>query len=108
MICPVSFSPTRRSSDSAFIYADLYAKAGKQTVLKYRALFKTLYERLGDFPDSGAPRPKVGKTARIGVVFPYIVIYRHVEAENLLIVLRIVHGRRRITGKMLQTGTSST
>jgi toxin ParE1/3/4 len=95
-------------SDTAFIYADLHAKAGKQTVLKYRALFKSLYERLAGFPDSGAPRPKVGRTVRIGVVFPYIVLYRHVEADDLVIVLRIVHGRRKITGKMLHTAASST
>jgi toxin ParE1/3/4 len=70
--------------------------------------FQKPYELLADFPDSGAPRPKVGRTARLGVVFAYIVIYRHVAAENLVIILRIVHGRRGIAGKMLQAGPSST
>jgi plasmid stabilization system protein ParE len=48
-------------ADAASILADLYAKAGKPTVLKYRASFKTLYEHLAAFPDSGSPRPKLGR-----------------------------------------------
>jgi toxin ParE1/3/4 len=94
-------------SDSSFIYADLHGKAGKPTVVKYRALFRRLYERLTDFPESGAPRPKLGPDIRIGIVSPYIVIYRYGEASSSVIVLRIVHGRRRITGKLLLTGTRS-
>jgi toxin ParE1/3/4 len=92
-------------ADAASIFDDLYAKAGKPTVVKYRALFKTLYDNLADFPDSGPPRPKVGPQIRIGIVSPYIVIYRHTEADGTVNVLRIVHGSRRITGKLLR-GTS--
>ena len=92
-------------ADAASIFDDLCAKAGKPTVVKYRALFKTLYDNLADFSDSGPPRPKVGTQIRIGVVFPYIVIYRHTEADGIVYVLRIVHGSRRITGKLLR-GTS--
>ena len=61
-------------ADAAAIFDYLYAKAGKSTVLKYRAAFKTLYEHLANFPDSGAPRPKVGGRIRIGIVTPYIVV----------------------------------
>jgi toxin ParE1/3/4 len=89
-------------ADAAFILDDLYTKAGKPTVVKYRASFKTLYEHLADFPDSGAPRPKMGSNIRIGIVFPYVVIYRHTEADGVVRVLRIVHGGRRITGKLLR------
>jgi toxin ParE1/3/4 len=94
-------------SDSEFIYADLHGKAGKPTVIKYRALFRRLYERLADFPESGAPRPKLGPDVRIGIVSPYIAIYRYDETSNSVIVLRIVHGRRKITGKLLLTKTRS-
>jgi toxin ParE1/3/4 len=88
-------------ADAAFIFDDLYAKAGKSTVVKYRAAFRTLYLHLAAFPDSGALRPKIGVNIRIGIVHPYIVIYRHTEAERIVSVLRIVHGNRRITGKLL-------
>ena len=89
-------------SDAATIFDDLYAKAGKPTVVKYRALFKKLYDDVAAFPDSGAPRPRVGAQIRIGIVSPYVVIYRHTEADNSVSVLRIVHGRRKITGKLLR------
>jgi len=74
---------------------------GQRTVIKYRALFRRLYDRLADHPDSGPPRPKLGPNIRIGIVSPYIVIYRHVATADTVNVLRIVHGRRRITGKLL-------
>jgi toxin ParE1/3/4 len=56
---------------------------------------------LADFPDTGAPRPKIGSNIGIGVVSPYVVIYRHTEADGAVRVLRIVHGSRWITGKLL-------
>ena len=89
-------------ADAAAIFDDLYAKAGKSTVVKYRASFSALYRNLQDFPDGGAPRPRIGADIRIGVVSPYIVIYRHSPAYDAVTVLRIVHGRRRITGTMLR------
>ena len=89
-------------ADSAAIYEDLNIAAGKRTAQKYRGLFKRLYEHLSAFPESGAPRPKLGPNIRTGVVAPYIVIYRRSEDDNAVIVLRIVHGRRKITGKMLR------
>ncbi len=87
--------------DSTFIYADLYAKAGKHTVVKYRGLFNSVYARLTLFPDSGAPRPELGPNIRIGVVSPYIVIHRHNEADDTVIILRIVFGSSSITSKLI-------
>ena len=89
-------------ADAAFIFDDLYTKAGKSTVIKYRAALKALYEYLVEFPDSGAPRAKIGPKIRIGIVHPYIVIYKHTEADNTVRVLRIVYGSRKITGKLLR------
>jgi toxin ParE1/3/4 len=57
---------------------------------------------LAGFPDSGAPHSKIGAKIRIGVVSPYIVIYRHTVADSLARVLRIVHGSRKITGRLLR------
>src|SRR5450432_821304 len=92
-------------ADAAAIFDELYAKAGKATVVKYRASFRALYGKLADFPDSGAPRPEIGAKIRIGIVSPYIVITRHTEADGIVSVLRIVHGSRRITGKLIRGAT---
>jgi toxin ParE1/3/4 len=88
-------------ADTAEILAYLARKAGRATAAKYNALFEHLYDRLTDQPDTGPPRRALGPNVRIGIVPPYIVIYDHEPAANLVTVLRIVHGRRRITGKLL-------
>jgi toxin ParE1/3/4 len=85
----------------AEVITDLAAKAGWRTAAKYDELFERLYDRLADHPGSGAPRPALGQNIRIGIVSSYIVIYRNDDVSNTVIVLRIVHGRRRITGRML-------
>jgi hypothetical protein len=48
-----------------------------------------------------ARRVPLGQNIRIGIVSPYIVIYRNDDVSNTVTVLRIVHGRRRISGRML-------
>jgi toxin ParE1/3/4 len=89
-------------ADTAEIIAYLDAKAGYGVAARYNAAFEQFYDLLAGFPDSGAPRPKIGAKIRIGVVSPYIVIYRHTEADGLVRVLRIVHGSRKITGRLLR------
>ncbi len=89
-------------ADTDSIFADLAAKASRHTVAKYDDLFERLYDRLANHPGIGALRPALGQNIRIGIVSPYIVIYQYNEANDLVIVLRIVHSRRRISGKLLQ------
>jgi toxin ParE1/3/4 len=88
-------------ADTDGILTDLAAKGGRRLAAKYDDLFERLYDRLGDYPGSGAPRRALGSDIRIGIVSPYIVIYRHRADDDTVTVLRIVHGRRRITGALL-------
>jgi toxin ParE1/3/4 len=46
-------------------------------------------------------RPALGPNVRIGVVTPYIVVYRHTEREDTVTVLRVIHGRRDITEQLI-------
>jgi len=48
-----------------------------------------------DFPESGAPRPELGRGVRIVPVDNYLVIYRVDERGPL--VLRVVHGAMDLT-----------
>ena len=61
--------------DEAYIARNLGREAGQRTAAKYVALFAGLYGRLGDYPESGAPRPSLGPNVRIGFVSPYTVPY---------------------------------
>lgn len=88
-------------ADTAAIIADLRFRAGQRVADKYDALLLDLYHRLAVFPGSGPPRPRLGSNIRIGIVSPYIIIYRYLENADTVTVLRVVHGRRRISGTML-------
>ena len=88
-------------ADTAGILAYLAAQAGRQTAINYNALFETLYDRLAGYPASGPIRPALGSNTRICIVSPYIVIYHHIRNDDTVTVLRIVHSRRKISGKLL-------
>ena len=94
-------------ADIAAIISHLTAKAGANVAVRYHADFDALYRRLERFPESGAPRPALGRLVRIGVVSPYTIIHEYIEADDTVTIMRIVHGRRRITLGMLKRPTTS-
>ena len=87
--------------DEAAIVADLSAKAGYRVAEKYNSLLGRLYRLLADHPAIGPRRPSLGPRVRIGIVAPYIVIYELNASEDIVTVLRIVHGNRDITRSLL-------
>jgi toxin ParE1/3/4 len=89
-------------ADSAFIISDLAKKAGVNVADRYEADFDRVYDRLADYPESGAPRPRLGAHVRICVVSPYTIFYEHDEAADDVTIMRIAHGRRKITPKFLR------
>jgi toxin ParE1/3/4 len=89
-------------ADLADIIADLASKGAVNAALRYAAEFDALFDRLGDFPGIGAPRPKLGAHARIGIIPPYVAIYDY-EGDTVT-VLRVLHGRRNITAKLVRGG----
>lgn len=60
--------------------------------------------RLKEFPKSGAPRHELGDTTRIAVISPYILIYDFEVAHDVVIVQRILPGRRDIMGVLSPKG----
>jgi toxin ParE1/3/4 len=88
-------------ADSNYITHYIAFKAGHTVAARYLASFDKLYARLTKYPRSGAPRPLLGPHVRIGTVSPYIVIYDYDPSDDLVTIFRIVHGRRKITGKFL-------
>jgi toxin ParE1/3/4 len=89
------------AADVAEIYEYLAAEACFRTADKYRQRFAELYRHLALYPESCPLRPKIASYTRIGIVLPYVVLYRYIEADEMVLVQRVVHGSRRITGKLL-------
>lgn len=86
--------------DTATIIAMLTDKAGSAVAERYRRDFEELFERLMMFPLSGARRPRLGRTVRIGVVEPYVVLYEH--RLDIVRILRVLDGRRHISSRLLR------
>jgi plasmid stabilization system protein ParE len=86
--------------DTADIVAFLTREAGATVALRYRSDFDNLFERLAMFPRSGASRPRLGHSIRIGVVEPYVPVYEF--DEDHVIVLRVLDGRRNIARRLLR------
>jgi toxin ParE1/3/4 len=89
-------------ADTAKILEHIAREAGHRVASKYNAHIESLYQRLADHPESCQARPKLGAHVRVGVVHPYLVIYRHVRAEDTVSIIRVIDGRRNITRKLLQ------
>lgn len=81
------------------ILSDLNQRAGYAIASRYAVDFKAAYRALAQFPGSGPPRPALGPNARIKIVYPYVIVYDH-EGDTAM-VLRVLHGRREITIKLI-------
>ena len=86
--------------DAAAIVDLLSDKAGIDVAAKYLREIDALFERISLFPKSGMRRPSLGRDIRLGVVEPYVIIYRY--RADTVTVARIVDGRRNITRRLVR------
>jgi toxin ParE1/3/4 len=97
----VIISP-RADADTDDIVEYLNGRGGVPLVQSYLHRFNGVYGRLAEFPGTGAARPKFGPLARIVTVAPYVVIYDWNATADVVTVLRIIRGNRRITQKSVR------
>ncbi len=88
-------------SDVRSILEHLTDVAGELTAQKYDNRFADALEQIQAMPASGALRPYLGADTRIILVLPYILIYDYNEADNHLVLLRVVHGKRNVTERLV-------
>ncbi len=86
--------PARDDIDVILSYLLLHA--GQAVAFDYRAEFRVAFRRRAAFPESGAPRPGLGRDVRLVTVKPYVVLHRYGRARDIVVVLRVLHGRRRL------------
>src|SRR5262245_16388347 len=95
------FSPAA-ARDLEKITEDIEAAAGARVALKFVARLRRSLETLANNPLAGRRRANLGTEVRSWAVRPYVTFYRPngPDAE----IIRIVHGRRRITRRLLRGG----
>src|ERR1700733_10151147 len=89
-------------ADTAMIFEDLTRKAGARVAETYNAKFEHLYDQLADHPGSCQARPNLGAHIRVGVVNPYLVIYRYVMGADTVSIIRVLHGSPNIPRRTFQ------
>lgn len=99
----ITFSPQARL-DLLDIVEYLTAVAGARVARKYDTQIRRAIAALRDFPGFGAPRVDLGDETRIIVVDPYIVFYDGGPESQKILILRILHGHRDITQKLIARG----
>ena len=88
-------------ADTLEILRRLAEVAGYAVAEKYADRFDRLYDRLAVNPEIYQARRRLGPGVRIAVVFPYLVAYRYRRGGATLSIVRVVHGRRRLTRSLL-------
>jgi len=88
-------------TDTDTILTYLEVAAGARTAAAYGERIAATLDRLIAHPRSGSPRPSLGADARVAIVYPYLLIYDYAVAEDTIVLLRILHGRRRVTSRLI-------
>ncbi len=76
--------------------------AGQGAAHAYAQRFADTLERIELFPGAGPRRAALGPHTRVTIVLPYVLIYDYNDADDDLVLLRVLHGRRRIMERLLQ------
>ena len=86
------------------VIRELAEAAGEPVARKYNLDIRRSVRQLADNPGIGAPRGKLGRGIRMLVVAPFLILYEGAPKAKSVTVLRILHGRRRITRRTIAAG----
>lgn len=67
----------------------------------YVARFEKQMETIREYPLAFEARPQWGRHARRGLVPPFVIIYDYDKNAETVTILRVLHGGRHITRKLI-------
>src|SRR5688572_13986108 len=91
-------------ADARDILEYLRGEAGGPTATRYALDFDAAVDRIAALPHSGSPRRQYGPDVRVVIVDPYLIFYEADSSGGDVRVLRILHGSRNITVKLILKG----
>lgn len=93
---------SERADDDLFdILGGLAESAGWSVAQAYGERILRVYELIAERPEIFAPRRKLGRFVRAAVVRPYLIFYSYEPGENVINIVRVLHGRRDIKRSLL-------
>jgi toxin ParE1/3/4 len=93
----------RADAEMDEIVATLTAERGPATGMKYALEFAAQIELIRQFPKSTEARPRWGRNVRRALALPYVMIYTYDPTSDLATLLCVLHGKRCITRKLIQS-----
>jgi toxin ParE1/3/4 len=99
---PVKYSD-KAADDLDGIAHSIAARASDRIATGVVADIVASLESLGFFPFMGTARPRLGRAIRGWPVAPYVAFYR--ANDDHVQIVRVIHGRRRITRKLIREGS---
>ena len=93
------FAPAA-ARDLRKITEDIVAAKGQPVAVAFIGRLRRSLEGLVDFPHMGRRRAGFGPGVRSWAFAPYVAFYR--QSGDDIEIIRIIHGRRRITRRLLR------
>lgn len=87
----------RAAADVDGILVDQHGRGGRAAAARRQAEFNAAVRQLAHHPESGRRRPDIGPGLRSVLIHPYVLIYSYDPATDTVFVLRVLHGRRRLS-----------
>jgi toxin ParE1/3/4 len=100
-VAQLRFAPAA-ARDLQRISGDIKAVRGERFALAFVARLRRSLEGLVAFPRMGRRRPRFGSDVRSWAFPPYVAFYR--QSGDDVEIIRIVHGRRKLTRALLRRG----
>ena len=91
-------------ADARDVLDYLRAEAGDRIAVRYAHDFDAAVDRIAELPHSGSPRRQYGTDVRAVLVDPYLIFYETDFDGRHVRILRILHGSRDITVKLILRG----
>lgn len=89
----------RADEDLQRIYLESIRSFGVAQAARYKANLDQCFEKLAAFPGLGREAPKIGRAVRRHEHGSHIIFYRERD-EGGIVILTLVHGRRRYRPKL--------
>ena len=95
---------TEEASADLDAILDDFDRRSPAALARFTSEFRRKSLTLGQFPESGRPRPEFGAGLRSTLVRPYVVFYRFDPGADVVQVVRILHASSDLKTIMDQEG----
>jgi toxin ParE1/3/4 len=91
---------SKATSDLIAAAAYLSEAAGAEVANRFSDVMDRELLRLAELGHEGAPRGHLGRGVRLTIIGNFNIFFRRTDED--ILILRVLHGRRKVTSRMLR------